>query len=199
MTSIVSIGNLALIALGNASLIESLSENSVEAKLINELYDQSRKQTLEAFDWSFARKRLVLSTHADDPPDGVWAYRYQYPADCLAFRRIENPMGEEADAIPFTVEPGDDGTTKSILTDLNEAKGIYTFDQELVDLFSSHYVDTLAYSLAYKIAIPLTGSRALQSDMIQLYGAMIRAAPAVDTKEEQKDAPRDTDWIRGRE
>ena len=74
-TSAVQIANLALANIGNSNTIESFTEASKEAKLANTWYDHSRLAVLEAMDWNFARKRLVMSASPTDAPEGVWAYR----------------------------------------------------------------------------------------------------------------------------
>jgi hypothetical protein len=88
----VSICNMALSKIGASSSIESLTEESAEANECNLWYTFSRRQTLQATDWGFARRRITLATHGDDPPSGVWGYRYQYPSDCLTMRKIESPV-----------------------------------------------------------------------------------------------------------
>ena len=91
--SSVKIANFALSKVGTDSTIETLTENSAEAKACNLWFETARKQALSAYDWPFARKRLALAVHGDDPPD-EWAYRYQYPADCVKARFVENPVGK---------------------------------------------------------------------------------------------------------
>jgi len=198
VVSQVLIANMALSNIGTKSEIASLDENSVEAKQCKLWYDLSRKQALEAFDWGFARKRLTLALHADDAPEDRWAYRYQYPADCITARYIENPGGPTADAVPFEIELSDDGSTKSIVTDMEDAKLIYTFDQQQTGIFSLHFVETLSHLLASHIALKLTGKRSIKGDMIQAYRSLIRVAPAQNANEQIARAPREAESIRAR-
>lgn len=192
------IANMALDNIGAKSVIASLSENSPEAKACKLWYDSSRRQALEAFNWSFARRRLTLASHSDDPPEQRWNFRYQYPVDCIKAREIENPMGPDADAIPFTIELDDAATAKTILTDLDDAVLIYTADISSTSLFSMFFVDTLSALLASRIAIKITGKRTLKGDMIQQYNALIRIAPAHDANEAVGKKPREAEHIRGR-
>jgi hypothetical protein len=128
----VKICNLALSKLGARNKIEDIEEATAEAEACNMWYDLALETALEAFDWSFARKRASLAPSAFDPPEGVWAFRYQWPNDCVAPRQIEHPSHntgneysyggspnymEDPDAIPFTSELGD-LETKTILTNL---------------------------------------------------------------------------------
>jgi hypothetical protein len=206
----VLIANMALSFIGAKSTIESLTEDSAEAKECNLWYDYSRLQTLGTHDWSFARRRLTLATHSDDPPDGVWAYRYIYPSDCVTMRRIENPSGSallayypdystfQADAVPFTVEMDDTQATKSILTDLDEAVGVYTFDQEQVNFFSPFFTEMLALQIASRIGFALTGELKIVDRMVQRFVRMEAVAPAQDSNERVGQPSRDADYIRGR-
>lgn len=200
----VRIGNMALSHIGDDSTIESLTEASAQAKQINLWYDYSRLQVLEAFDWSFARKRValaVLEVITDDSTDNQrfdWVYRYQYPSDCVAARKISNPSGKTDDAVPFEVETTPDGSARSVLTDMEDAILIYTFDAEVAVLFTAHFVDTLAALIAHRIAFSLTGQRSTANDMLQLYNAMLSIAPAHNANEQVAPPAREAEWVRGR-
>ena len=150
MISDVIIANMALSHVGAKSTIEAIGEASTEGRVIDLWFEFSRKQTLEGHDWNFARKRRTLTTHAEDPPEGVWGFRYVYPGDCVAARKIENPTASaplvwiqnftdpetRGDAIPFEVEMNDAGNEKTILTNLDDAKLVYTFDQTDAGVYS---------------------------------------------------------------
>lgn len=206
----VVIGNMALSNLGAKANIESFTENSAEARAINLWYNQSRQEILEQHDWSFAMRRLTLTSHSDVPPDGVWAYRYQYPNDCLRARELVNtttvheaivrgvPVSYvQPDAIPYSIEISTDGTL-SILTDLSNAILRYTFDQENPTLYPRRFTRALAYLLSYHIAIALTGRTDLKDKMYALYSQHIDMAAADDANQDVERAPRDAIWIRGR-
>lgn len=197
-TSNVQIANMALSLIGAKSKIESLDEKSPEAAECKLWFEHARSQALEGFDWSFARKRLQLGLHGDDPPD-TWVYRYDYPADCVAMRKLENPVGRQADAVPFQIETSDNGSQKTILTDLEEAIGVYTFEQKANALYTLHFVDTFAASLAFRIAMPLTGKKAERNNALALFQALLVAAPAQNANEEVEDKPREAEHIRARE
>ena len=202
--SAVKIGNMALSHIGDDSTIESLTEDSAQAAQINLWYDYARVQVLEAFDWSFARKRQILapletiSDDATDPAYYEWVYRYQYPSDCVVMRKISNPNGWADDAIPFEIETAEDNQTRTIFTNMEDAIGVYTFDADEPTLYSAHFIDTLSALLAHRVAFSLTGSRQVALDMMQLFQGMIRAAPAQNANEQMSPPPRDAEWVRGR-
>ena len=208
------IANMALSHIGARSTIENLSEESPEAKQAILWYDYSRIQALEFFNWSFARKRLTLTVHSEAAPEGVWGFRYQYPADCIIARELENPASGRfssgivglpssfvevrGDAIPFSVEMASTGKNKTILTDLEDATLIYTFDQQEVSLFSGLFVEMLSHLLAHHIAFALTGKRSIAVDELQKFQGLLQQAPAVDANEQVAQPPRDAEWVRGR-
>lgn len=194
----VDICNMALSNVGTQSTIEDIDEESAEAAQCRVWYDRARRQALEAYPWSFAKTRLVLAEDAEDPPEGLWGFRYQYPADCIAAREIENPAGPTADAVPFTVEMTSDKSRRSILCNLEDATLIYTYDNDTPSTFSEHFVETLAYLLGSKIATSLTGNRQIKVDLFNAYRGMIAVAPAQNANEGVEPPPREAEWVRGR-
>jgi len=194
--SSVQIANMALSHIGDNSTIESLTENSSQAKTVNLWFHFARQLTLAAWDWSFARKREAIAEHDDDPPD-EWTYRYQYPADCIKARFIENPAGKLADPVPFVVEYSADGT-KSILTDIEDAILIYTRDATEPLLFTHFFIEVFSLVLAAKIAFALTGRQKIKDDMDARAMRMLIYAPAMDASEQMEAPPRDAAHIRGR-
>ena len=194
----VSIANMALAHIGARSSIESLSEDSPEARQASLWYDHCRLQTLEASDWSFARKRLTLALHSEAPPEGVWTYRYQYPSDCIFARRIVNPLGPTADQVPFDIEINMIGDERTILTNLEEAVLVYTKDVASPSLFSTFFVDAVSHLLASYIAYSLTGTRQTKADELNIFSSILRVAAANNANEQAFPPPKDAPWITGR-
>lgn len=100
MTTSVDICNRALLKIGSQRIISSLSQDSVEAKACNTIYNNTRDDLLRMAPWSCAMKtlNLVYITSAPGTPENTspatnlwqpgqprppWAYEYQYPVDCL--------------------------------------------------------------------------------------------------------------------
>ena len=194
----VRICNMALSKVGAKSTIESLSEASAEANECELWYDWSRLQTLEASDWSFARRRLTLATHSDAPPTDLWGYRYQYPSDCVSFRRLVNPLGRQADPVPFEIELDLTQDNRSILTDLEDAVGVYTMDLETVALYSPLFVEMLSYALASRLAMPLTGTETIEERMALRFASMQAIAHAANANEQALPPSDDADTILAR-
>jgi hypothetical protein len=155
-------------------------------------------QALEDHNWNFARKRVTLATHSEDPPENQWTYRYEYPSDCVKARLIANPLGWSDDAVPFEVETTADGAEKTILTDMAEAVLVYTFDQTNPVMFSSRFIDALSWRIAYHLAFPLTGKQEIETKAMQVYNAIIRQATGSNAGEGHERGPREAESIRAR-
>ncbi len=74
MTERVDIANLALTLLGEEP-ITSLEDDLKRAKVLKLHYAPARDATLEAFEWSFARKRFKPAKLLDVP---LWGYDYAF-------------------------------------------------------------------------------------------------------------------------
>lgn len=192
----VSICNMALSHVGARNRIESLDEKTPEAVACNQWYDFSLDQALEANDWTMARARFTLALDGQAPPD-EWSFRYQYPAGCLVIRRIWNPAGPDADAIPFEEEIND-AEMKTIVTDMENAIAVGTKRITSVSLFRPVFVLLLSHAIAANIAFTLTGKRAVVADQVNAFNSIKLAAPAIDANEHVAKPPRDAEWIRGR-
>lgn len=208
----VKICNMALSKLGARNKIEDIEQATAEAEACNMWYDLALETTLEAFDWSFAKKRAVLATSPFDPPEGVWAFRYTWPVDCVAPRTLEHPqynMGnnysysnaylylEEPDSVPFTVELGDT-ETKTILCNLEDAVLVYTSRVENPVVYTVSFVDALTFALASNMALQLTGKTTLAEKHMMYFERSIKKASAREANQGVKPPERDAAYIRGR-
>lgn len=193
--SAVQIANMALANLGRSSTIQSFDEKSPEAKQASLWYAQTLDMALEAHDWHFARARVALAQHAEDPPS-EWYFRYVYPVNCLAMRRLEQ-MSRVDDAYPFAIETDSVGEN-CVLTNVQNAIGVYTFRQTNPARFTPHFVDFFSYLLAANMAVPLTAKRALKDDNIKAAAVALRRASALAATQQISEPERDADMIRAR-
>ena len=193
-----AIVNLALLYVGERQTIDDLDEDTQPARVAKRFWPFVRNQLLEVYDWSFARKRVVLALTADDEERAEWAYIYALPTDCLAPRRLVtgNQVDSADSRIPFDVELGTRG--KILLTDLAEAKLVYTREPETPALFSAAFCEALAWALAPRLALGL----ALKVDVarvLQPQAALTLAqAIANDRNQAQEGQPLDASSIRAR-
>ena len=199
------IANMAMSHIGAKSAIENFNEKTPEAAQARIWYDYSRRTVLEVHNWGFARKRLTLALHGDvisetstDPMAGVWGFRYAYPSDCLVARKIQNPNAPPDDSVPFAVEASLDGKEKTVLTSMEDAVLVYTWNVENTDMFSSLFVLALSHLLAHHVAYPLTGKREIKVDELKIFQGLIPLATGADANEGVDPPPRDADWVRAR-
>lgn len=193
----VKICNMALGNIGVGERIESMDENSPEAKAAKLWYDPARIATLEAYNWSFARKSEALALHSVEAPSYRWRFRYRLPADYVAARMIENPAGVNANAIPYEVENAGDGTL-SLVTDQENAVLIYTYNLETVAFFSMHFTLMLSFQLAVFFCYELAGKFGIVDRMQRQVTQLRDDAPNADASSSVGVPERDAIWIRER-
>ncbi len=116
----------------------------------------------------------------------------------MSFRKLANPAGNNQPAVPFEIETDDDNENKSILTNLDEAVGVYTFDLETTTLYSPFFVELFSFALASHMAMALTGKLKLREAMVATFSQLQRAAPAFNANEAVGEDPKQADWIEGR-
>lgn len=192
----VKICNMALSHCGSKTNIESIDEKGVAAQC-KLWYDTALEQTLEAFDWGFARKTQTLTAHSVAAPENRYAFRYQVPADCVAARLIENPAGPAADAIAYRVEnAGDD--TLCILTNQEDAVLIYTYRILAVPLYTMQFVEALALALGARIAYKITGKPSVVSNLNKAFASKVIDAEIANIDSSVPPAEREAETIRAR-
>lgn len=156
MKSKVQIANIALSTYIGSARINSLEEGSKGALQAELHYDSVRRELLEAWPWSFARRRMALAKHAiNDRPE--WASKFAIPSKCLLLRWVNDPQ-EAKDAIQageiYDTPREIDG--QAIYSDLDQASCEYIYDEEDVSRFSEKFVAAFAAALAARMAISIT-------------------------------------------
>lgn len=94
MTTDVSICNAALLMIG-ADDINSLSDNTVNAKVCNALYADTRSLVLQYHPWRFSLKQTDLGGAVTASPLFDWTYSFQIPVDALRIITMEKSADYE--------------------------------------------------------------------------------------------------------
>lgn len=197
MATDVSICNMALGHIKSKSTIAALDEqNSSEASKCNLFYTQARDETLEEFNWHFAKRTAVLSTIGTAPLG--WIYAYAYPSDCIAVRKILTKY-RTGEPVPYEIAHSELSDSLVILTDEEAAQIEYTKRVSNTTLFSSKFVTALSHKIASYIAMPLSGKFELRDANIKLFNIEISKARASSLNQEQKDVSPDAEWITARD
>lgn len=180
-----SLCNGGLTFLG-ANRITSLDDDSPEAKLCKEHYDDIRKALLRSHPWKFATKRVVLPVSSTTPAWG-WDYQYQLPIDCL---RVTELYGQEQDN---WTEEG-----RLLLTDSREAKIKYVYDMTEVGNFDPNFTEVLKLDIAINLSYALTTSTEQRESLIKLREARIKHARTYSAQSAVGDRVYADDWLNSR-
>ncbi len=186
MSSKVDICNLALSHFGQDANIASIDppDGSVEADHCARFYPIALREMLEAFDWTFARKRATLAELTNDRED--FAYKYALPADCVIARRVlpDGYSDDLTDGADYQIEGS------FLYTDEANATLVYTRNLTDTTKFSGLFVAGFSMKLAAYVVGPITKdpsgrTQALMSDRAD---RKIGEAKAADANSEKKRA-----------
>lgn len=197
------IANMALSHINVGKPIGNLAtENSQEARACRVFYDTARTATLRDFNWPFARKILTLAL-IKAQPNCQWAYSYQYPSDCVAFRKILSPLANDTrqSRIPYKEYISDDGNSTQIFTNKECAQGEYTVDVSNTNLFKPDFTMAFSLRLAAYIAPTVTGGDPFKmcQRALQLYVQEVTNAQSNAANEEQEPQEPQSEFIRIRD
>ena len=188
-SSKVEIANRALIALGQKT-ITSFTDDSDEARAVNNCYETCRRYVLRHHIWNFAIKRASLTQRATAPSFG-WDFAFILPNDCIRSMHLSDQT------IKFRVEHGVDG--RDLLTDTNTANLVYVADIEDTRMMDDGYVEALVYRLAWAMCMRLTGSTNKQQQMSAFFVDAMNEARYTDALEGTLQTAQDQTWLRARE
>ena len=166
----IQICNLALSWLG-ASRILNFDENSNESRLCADNYDPLRQAVLEERAWTFADETIALT--APLPPVMGNEFAYELPTTMLRAYRVYDPSGRR-------LEFRRQGSKLLVAGYSGDIFVRGTQDISETSRFSPGFTQALAARIAADLAIALTRSRQLQSDMWTLYNAKLSQAAAND-------------------
>lgn len=184
MASDVDIANLALAHIGDAATVASLdpAEGSAQAQHCARFFPMARDSVLEAHDWNFASRRIVLSLLSDVPVFG-WDFAYAIPNDCLKVRHVVD-ADDTTKHYDFVRE--DDGTQGAILTNKDDACAMYTMRITNNGKFPPLVVTAISYLLASYISGPVIKGdlgRAVSEKMLAQFQFWFARAVASDASQ----------------
>lgn len=200
MASAIQNYNLALSRIGSDQFIADPNEDTKAGDLYRLWYDVCVEAVLTDFPWNFASSVVALALVSGDPPPG-WVYKYAYPIDCLAARRLSDVSGTrnlyvntlygwncydgaqyQRQPYPFQVmsEAATSTTRRRIIvTDLEQAYLFYTAKITDPNQFDASFRDALSWRIASEIAAPMlgapTGPSVAQAAQRQYVNALMNA------------------------
>lgn len=189
------IANLALVQMGAKHTIQSLDEDSEQARVMKLLYDATLDEELTGHNWSFASTRATLERSTEVSAFGEtykeWTYRYTLPSDYLSRALIYNPVMDGT----FAIEG------KLLLTHEETVYLKYTGRVTTTTKFDPLFVKAFALQLAMKASTRLTGMRERKADLFSEYDLIIQQAMRTNAisrnlPERSGNKPEGHSWVR---
>lgn len=179
MASAVDVCNDALTLLGDDRII-SLTDDTTQARVMNQLYQPTVDAVLRSYPWRCAIAQAQLARLSSTTPLYGFSYAYQLPTDPKALRVLEvynssNVSQRDHQWAKF----GD-----KIYSDLETVYITYVA-QIVANGFDPLLRQAVAARLAADAAWPLTQNSTLVGNMNQLYAAKLNEARTVDRLEGQ--------------
>lgn len=159
-----------------------MSDETMEAKTVNAVYDQSLRSILSETCWSFATKRTLLNRLTEVPAVGG-GYYFQRPSDCVEIHSTTatqwRPEGEK------------------IWANSPNLGILYTYLCEDDSFYSPKFIDALAMRLAADMCYDITNSASRTQELINLYeGEYLPRALHHDASHQGETTAIDDQWIR---
>jgi len=176
MASVVDMANSALNLLG-ASTITALTDDSKNARLVNQRYEPIRNRIFRSHAWNCLTKRVQLAEDADAPVI-EYANQFTLPADCLRVLKIHNGTTDSIESdLDYKVEgrkiKTDEGTVYlvyiALITDPNE--------------YDSYLQEAISAALAADIAYAVTNNATLAKNYLETADERLREARFIDATE----------------
>ena len=180
MASIVDIANNALNILG-ASTISSLTEDTKNARICNQRFENVRNRVFRGHPWNCLIKRVQLAQNSTAPVI-EYTYAYALPSDFLRCLKIHNGTTDSvASNLDFKVEG------KNIVTDEATVYLVYVAKDTDPNNYDSYLYEVLGYQLAADIAYGITNNATLAKNLLVDADEKLRESRFVDATENSTD------------
>ena len=176
MASAVDIANSALNLLG-ASTISAFTDDSKNARLVNQRYEPVRNRVFRSHAWNCLHKRVQLAQNSTAPVV-EYSYAYALPSDCLRVLKVHN------------------GTTDSIASDINyklEGRNIVTNEGTVYIIYiaidtdpnnyDTYLQESISHQLAADLAYAVTNNATLADKYMVRADERLREARFIDATE----------------
>ena len=202
--------NIALANIGQTTQIVDLAtESSKAAKQCRLFYPLARDNALSDYPWTFAREVVELALLANEEEGTDYNYIYAFPEDCLEPRSIVVPnipiglyyryypdfffgglSGNTETSVPEYLRPSfqkgvsKDKKTRTINTNCENAKLLYTRRTTETHLWTSSFAETVGWRLSAYLSSPIAQSIKLGRNAMSQYNTMIQQASSQDARGE---------------
>ena len=179
MASQVEICNSALNMLGANNII-SLTEDSKNARLLNQRYEPIRDAVFRSHSWNCLIKRVELAQDTETPSH-EYTKQYTLPSDCLRVLRVgghhDSSSSDLDNGQTFKIEG------RKLLTDEGTVYLIYIALITDVNQYDTLLRETIAARLAAELSYAITSSAALTNSLKETYLEKLREARFTDATE----------------
>lgn len=152
MSSVTDICNLALAHLGDEANVVSITppDGTVQAQHCARFYPMARDAVLQAFPWTFATRRIALSSVVN-PTSDDWRYAYALPNQ---FLRPLQAMVPGVPAMNFGAGDTDTGSFPYLVESAEDGSLLLYTNQEMTSLrYTARVSDTTKFPPLVVIAI----------------------------------------------
>ena len=177
--------NMALSYIGHGR-INSIDEETEEARKCKVHYDHDRRRMLTAYPWGFAKGVGRLALYTESIPG--WDFLYAYPASCLSVLYVYDEAhaeDKEEDRQEFEIVTINGGR-RAIASNVRDAWAEYTLDVRDADMFSEEFTEGLAHLLASSIAMGVTGSANIAMQHMQMAQQSVATARHYSALEKER-------------
>ena len=176
MASAVDIANSALNLLG-ASTISAFTDDSKNARLINQRYEPVRNRVFRSHAWNCLHKRVQLAQNSTAPVV-EYSHAYALPSDCLRVLKIHNGTTDSiASALDYKLEG------RNIVTDIGTVFLIYIALDTDPNNYDTYLQESIAHQLAADLAYAVTNNATLADKYMTRADERLREARFIDATE----------------
>ena len=176
MASAVDIANSALNLLG-ASTISAFTDDSKNARLINQRYEPVRNRVFRSHAWNCLHKRVQLAQNSTAPVV-EYSHAYALPSDCLRVLKIHNGTTDSiASSIDYKLEG------RNIVTDEGTVFIIYIALDTDPNNYDTYLQESIAHQLAADLAYAVTNNATLADKYMTRADERLREARFIDATE----------------
>jgi hypothetical protein len=176
MASAVDIANSALNLLG-ASTISAFTDDSKNARLINQRYEPVRNRVFRSHAWNCLHKRVQLAQNSTAPVV-EYSHAYALPSDCLRVLKIHNGT---TDSIASNIDYKLEG--RNIVTDEGTVFIIYIALDTDPNNYDTYLQESISHQLAADLAYAVTNNATLADKYMVRADERLREARFIDATE----------------
>jgi hypothetical protein len=191
MASAVDIANSALNLLG-ASTISAFTDDSKNARLVNQRYEPVRNRVFRSHAWNCLHKRVQLAQNTTAPVV-EYSFAYALPSDCLRVLKVHNGV---TDSINSDIDYKLEG--KNIVTNEGTVYIIYIAIDTDPNNYDTYLQESISHQLAADLAYAVTNNATLADKYMVRADERLREARFIDATENSLGTIESTEFVDAR-